>query len=146
MINDFIYDVCDILEIDPPEISEDTSNFSTSTMMAQCEPSGRVIYIKKREKQNPDLYFAIAHELRHIWQFENENSKYFEDYNPVELCDSVEAYNLQIAELDANAFAYIVMVDFFGMKPLFHGVSDFVKSKIYERIEELKKLYEEAAE
>lgn len=53
---------------------------------------------------------------------------------------SIEEYNLQIAEIDANDFAYIVMVDLFGMKPLFHGLSDNVKSRILDRVEYLKRV------
>ena len=51
MINDFINDVCDILDIEPPEISFDTSHFSSETMMAQCSPDGSTIYIKNMTSQ-----------------------------------------------------------------------------------------------
>ena len=67
------------------------------------------------------------------------------DYKPVDLCASVEDYSLQFAELDANAFAGMVMVDFFHLMPQFTGVPVSVKSKIFERMEELKKIYEKAA-
>ena len=146
MIHGFVKDVCDILEIEPPEISTDTSHFSSNTMMAQCSPDGSTIYLKKYDKPNPDQLFAIAHELRHVWQVQNDKQLYFSEYKPVNLCASVEDYNLQFAEIDANAFAGLVMIDFFHIKPLFQGLPDSVKSKIFERIEELKKLYEEAAE
>lgn len=43
-----------------------------------------------------------------------------------------------MAELDANAFAGLVMIEFFHLKPLFEGVPDSVKSKIFERMEYLK--------
>lgn len=66
MINDYINDICDILDISIPSISFDTSNFPTDTMIAQCSPNGSTIYLKKYEKPNPDQFFAIAHELRHI--------------------------------------------------------------------------------
>ena len=65
---------------------------------------------------------------------------YLSTYKPVNLMSSIEEYNLQIAEIDANAFAYIVMVDFFGMKPLFYGLSDNVKSRILDRVEYLKRV------
>lgn len=138
MINEFINDVCDILGIDTPKVSFDTSNFPTKTMLAQCSPDGDAIYLKTYEKPNPDQLFAIAHELRHVWQLQNNKERYFADYKPVDLCASVEEYNLQIAEIDANAFAGLVMVDFFGIKPLFEGMPDSVKLKIFERIEYLK--------
>lgn len=138
MIYDFINDICNILNIPTPSVSFDTSNFSTDTMMAQCSPDGSTIYIKKYDKLNPDQLFSIAHELRHVWQIQNDEQFYLSTYKPIDLCPSIEEYNLQIAELDANAFAGLVMIEFFHIKPLFKGVSDSVKSKIFERMEYLK--------
>ena len=138
MIQEFIIDICDILNISVPSISFDASNFTTDTMMAQVNPDGSIIYLKKYDKPNPDQLFSIAHELRHIWQMQNDKKLYFSAYKPINLCVSVEEYNLQIAELDANAFAGLVMIEFFHLKPLFEGVPDSVKSKIFERMECLK--------
>lgn len=138
MIYDFINDICDILNIPVPFVSFDTSNFPTSTMLAQCSSDGSTIYLKKYDKPNPDQFFSIAHELRHIWQIQNDEQLYFSTYKPIDLCTSVEEYNLQIAELDANAFAGLVMMDFFNLKPQFLGLSDSVKAKIFERMEYLK--------
>lgn len=138
MIYDFMSDVCDILHISVPSVSFDTSHFSTDTMMAQCDPDGYTVYLKKCDKQNPDQFFSIAHELRHIWQMQNNEQLYFSAYKPIDLCSSVEEYNSQIAEVDANAFAGIVMIEFFHLKPLFEDVPDSVKSKIFERMECLK--------
>ena len=138
MIYDFINDICDILNISVPSVSFDTSKFSTDTMMAQVNPSGDTIYLKKYDKPNPDQFFSIAHELRHIWQIQNDEELYFSTYKPIDLLPSVEEYNLQIAELDANAFAGLVMMDFFNLKPLFEGVPDSVKAKIFERMDYLK--------
>ena len=113
MIYSFISDICDILNIPVPAVSFDTSNFASDTMMAQCSPDGSTIYLKKYDKPNPDQLFSIAHELRHIWQMQNYEQLYFSAYKPINLCSSVEEYNLQIAELDANAFAGLTMIDFF---------------------------------
>lgn len=113
MINDYVNDICNILDISIPSISFDTSNFPTDTMMAQCNPNGLTIYLKKYEKPNPDQFFSIAHELRHIWQIKNDEQLYFSTYKPIDLCSSIEEYNLQIAELDANAFAGMIMMNFF---------------------------------
>lgn len=138
MIQKFISDICDILNIPVPSVSYDTSNFPTDTMMAQCSSDGSTIYLKKYNKPNPDQLFYIAHELRHIWQLSNNGKLYFSSYKTIDLCSSVEEYNLQIAELDANAFGGLIMIDFFHLKPLFQGVPNSVKSKIYERMEYLK--------
>jgi hypothetical protein len=137
MINKFIEDICDILNINKPDVSFDTTNFPSETMMAQCSPSGDTIYLKKYDKPNPDQLFSIAHELRHIWQIQNDEQLYFSDYKPIDLCNNIETYNLQPAELDANAFGCLIMISFFQRKPLFNGLPDSVKSKIYERMEYL---------
>lgn len=136
-INDFIYDVCDTLNIDIPIISFDISNFQTHTMMAQCDSAGTTIYLKKPSQVNFDFFFAIAHELRHIWQIRNNQPLYFSNYKPREICTSLEEYNLQLAEIDANAFAGLIMIDFFNIKPLFNNMSSYVRDKIYQHIETL---------
>ena len=133
----FVVEICDILNISVPSVSFDTSNFPTDTMMAQCNPDGSVIYLKKYDKPNPDQLFSIAHELRHIWQLWNDKQLYFSTYKPVDLCNSVEEYNLQIAEIDANAFAGLIMINFFHLQPLFESMPGTVKAKIYERMERL---------
>lgn len=138
MIHDFINDVCNILNISVPEISFDTSNFASDTMMAQIDSSGNTMYLKKFDKPNPDQFFSIAHELRHRWQIQTDKEWYFSDYKPRELCASTEEYNLQFAEIDAHAFAGIVMQEIFRLKPLFQGLSDVVKDKIYNRIKQIK--------
>lgn len=137
MIEEFITDICDILNITKPFVSYDTSMFQSDTTMAQCDPSGKIIYVKKYDKPNPDQLFSIAHELRHIWQIQNDEKLYFSAYKPINLCDSVEEYNLQIAEIDANAFGGVVMIDFFHLQPQFKGLSNSAKAKIRERMEEI---------
>lgn len=77
MIKEYISDICNILNISIPSVSYDTSNFPTNTMMAQCSSDGSTIYLKKYNKPNPDQLFSIAHELRHIWQIQNDEQLYF---------------------------------------------------------------------
>ena len=137
MIKEFISDICDMLNIPIPILSFDTSKFTTDTMMAQCSPDGSTIYLKKYDEPNPDQLFSIAHELRHIWQIKKFQNLYFSDYLTVDIIGT-EKYNLQPAEIDANAFAGLVMIDFFNLKPLFEGIPNSIKTKIYERIEYLK--------
>lgn len=49
----------------------------------------------------------------------------------------VESYNMQLAEIDANAFATIVMADCFGIRPLYQGMSDKVIQAIGKRVDEI---------
>lgn len=134
MIEEFITDVCELLKIETPKISYDTSHFSTNTTLAQCEPSANMIYLTKINKPNPDYLFSIAHELRHIYQYQNNTKLYLSNYKTSDICSSVEEYNLQIAEVDANAFASIVMTDFFSIKPQWNGLSNKVINEINKRI------------
>lgn len=136
MIQEFIVDICDILNIQIPSVSYDTTHFSTDTMMAQCDSSGTTIFIRKADKPNPEQLFSIAHELRHIWQIKNHHDLYFSNYKTVETIGT-EKYNLQLAEVDANAFASIVMVDFFHLQPQYNGLSDSVVSAIKKHIDEI---------
>lgn len=134
MIKEFITDVCELLEIRVPKISYDTAHFATSTTMAQCKPTANIIYLTKVDKPNPDYVFSIAHELRHIYQYQIDEKFYLSGYKPSNKCSSVEEYNLQIAEVDANAFASIVMSDFFSIKPQWNGLSNKVIDAIEKRI------------
>ena len=134
MIEEFITDICELLDISVPSISYDTSHFPTETTMAQCELTNNIIYLNKIDKPNPDYLFAITHELRHIFQYQDDEQFYLSNYKTSDNCSSVEEYNLQIAEVDANAFASIVMVEYFHMKPKWNGLSDKVINAINNRI------------
>ena len=134
MLTDYIHELCAILDIDVPKISHDTSHFQTDTTLAQVDSNGDTIYIRKFHDPNPDQLFAIAHELRHIWQMKNNEQLYFADYKTSNHLNSVEKYNLQLAEIDANAFAAIVMEDFFRLSPQWKNLPESVVTKINERI------------
>ena len=86
------------------------------------------------DKINPDYLFSIAHEIRHIYQFQTDKQFYLSDYKPSDEYSSVDEYNLQMAEVDANAFASIVMADFFSVKPQWNGLSNIVVFEINKRI------------
>lgn len=134
LILDFIAEICEELEIEIPEISHDTSKFKSKTMMAMCD--GNTIYFKKTDKPNPDVLFSIAHELRHLWQIKTDEKYYFENYKEVGTI-STEDYNKQIAEVDANAYAGVVMIDCFNLQPLFQGMAEDVVKLIRKRMKEI---------
>jgi Zn-dependent peptidase ImmA (M78 family) len=137
MIDDFMKDICDVLNILVPTISYDISHFQTKTMMAQCDLLSNTIYLDKCNEPSPDYFFSIAHELRHIWQLQDDEAFYFSLYKPIDLCSDTESYNSQIAEIDANAFAGLIMIEYFHLQPLFQGLSDSVKNKINKRMGEI---------
>ena len=134
MIEEYITDICELLDIPVSSISYDTSHFPTETTMAQCELTNNIIYHNKIDKPNPDYLFAIAHELRHIFQYHDNEQFYLSNYKTSDKCSSIEEYNLQIAEVDANAFASIIMIDYFHIQPQWNGLSDKVIHAINDRI------------
>lgn len=135
MLQKFVEKVCMDLKIQVPEIKENPNIFKTKTSIA-CVADG-IVYVKNPENINPDLLFAVAHELRHLWQFKTDKDFYFKDYN--EDSTDVRKYNLQIAEIDANAYGGMIMIDNFNLKPLYQGLDKDIVDKIYKRIEEIRK-------
>lgn len=134
MIEDYIVDLCNLLEVDVPKISYDTSKFQSKTTMAQCDLHGHTIYLAKINKPNPDYIFAIAHEIRHIWQLHYHKNTYFVNYKPIHMADSLSKYNLQPAEIDANAFAAAIMINWFGLRPQWDNVPQNVINEINKRM------------
>ena len=134
MLNEFMMEICNLLNISIPVVSFDTSHFESSTTMAQCNSSGTTIYLRKLEKLNPDYLFSVAHELRHIWQIQTNKDIYFSNYKTVKQCKNLDEYNLQPAEIDSNAFAGLIMIEFFHIKPLFSSMSKNVIAEILKRM------------
>lgn len=135
-MNNHIKQICKDLKIKRPQVSHDTSVFTSSTMLAMVSPDGKKIHIPDRPA-DPDLLFSVAHELRHIWQMQN-TPQVFQNYKPREHCFTVQEYNLQEAELDANAYAGHIMIKLYGLYPRFDGMTDIVKNEIFKRMENLK--------
>lgn len=127
MVNysEFIEIVCSNLKITKP-IVEEVLFLHTPTQLAEYVPADNVL--KYRMGKMPlDIMFAIAHELRHIWQMKN-CPEIFQNY--INSTDTdIEQYNLQSAEIDANAYAMVIMESGFGITPQFKGLSEKVKRK-----------------
>ena len=137
--------VCDIadyicrelLDIQPVPIKfERNEGFSTQTTKAiLCikDNGEKTIYIDPEREFNPEIVFDIGHELRHLYQFQILGMNGVLE-KPSSKC-TVEEYNMQFPELDANAFGEICMVEITGCKPLYNGFSKEVKDAINERVE-----------
>lgn len=87
-----------------------------------------------------DIFFRIAHEMRHKWQLETDCEKYFKDYKGLDEV-SLEEYGVQIAEVDANAFAMIMSVKLVDTMPLFIGRPDREREKIFKHAKQLAEIY-----
>lgn len=138
MINKYINQVCDILNIEPPVVSFDKSHFKTSTTLAQCSSDGATIFLNHPDNIDLDTFFAISHELRHVWQIRTDYARYFGSYATPESI-AQKSYNMQPAEIDANAFSVCIMSTLFGVAPDFKSLPDDVRACIFKRAEEIAK-------
>lgn len=127
----FAREVSKDLKIKYPKV-EFVKELRTPTQIAEYNGTLRL----KKDVSRLDTYFAIAHELRHAWQIANGID--LSDYETVGTL-SVKEYNLQEAEIDANAYAYWIMVNWFGVKPLFNGMDKEVVEKIEEAYKKIQK-------
>lgn len=130
----FAKDVCDILHIDAPKIEFVSSDqMRTDTQIAALIPG--VILIRNDVDISPDLFLALAHELRHAYQIANGAN--LEEYKTSDKM-TVEEYNLQPLEVDANAFALLAMSSVFGIVPQFQNLSESVREAIKTRADQIK--------
>lgn len=131
----FAREVCGILDISAPAIKfVSADQMQTSTQIAALTPDA--VLIRNDMTVSPELFFAIAHELRHAYQIANgADLKGYQASDKI----SIEQYNLQPLEVDANAFAALVMSDFFGIVPRFHNLPESVKVAITDRMEQIQK-------
>lgn len=134
---EMVYDICEELEIKPPKISYDRSALQTDSMIAIYDPESNIIYINDT-LLILDILFAVAHELRHIWQWQTDRKRYFKGYKQRSEEPNIEKYNLQLAEIDANAYAFTIMQDFYNLEPTFQGMPEKVVHEIHKRIGELE--------
>lgn len=134
-INAFARRICAALDIEAPEIQFSTNVPDGSTVLAWLCEDDDTVHVREGVDNIHDICFALAHELRHVWQ--RKNTAFFDGYKPSKECESLTEYNLQLAEIDANAYAALVMVSAFGVKPLFNGLPDEVKTEIYTRMNDL---------
>lgn len=133
-IDDYIDYVCNILEIKKPKVTF-TDDKLRSTMMAGLDPINNKMIVKA-DMELIDALFAIAHELRHMWQHQYNAGYFFNDYKAnTEL--STEEYNLQPAEIDANAFGMVMVEEITSVSPLFEGFSPQLVNKIQQRADDI---------
>lgn len=138
-ILNFIKEVCEDLCISLPDsiITED-KKFNKGTQLATLvyENGKSLLYLRtKYEYGDVDMAFAIAHELRHKYQIDTHIFD-FENYKTSKELSRRE-YNLQNEEVDANAYAYTVLMDFFKLKVDFKLIlkDDVVANAIMKRVD-----------
>lgn len=135
-MEDFINQLAALLDIPAPGI-EYNYKFKSKTQLAGADPDGWTIALSAAA-EGPDLYFAVAHEIRHLWQ--RKNGWTFSGYKE-NTGDGLTEYNRQPEEVDANAFSALVMRSAFRLDPRFDGMDEDTKRMITDRRKELEKEY-----
>ena len=83
-----------------------------------------------------DRDFAESLGITYAYQLENDRSLH--DYRTSDQLD-IDEYNAQPLEVDANAFAAVVMAEFFGISPQFLNMPESIRQLIYVRKRQIQK-------
>lgn len=134
-IKDVIKLICELLKISKPEIVV-SSELPTDTLFACFFPETNKIFVKSNTF-TPDSLFAIAHELRHKYQFV-KCPEILSGYKVRTEFINIDDYNKQFAEIDANAFAMFFMENFYDLSPTFDSLSDETYNLICKRCDEIE--------
>ena len=115
----------------------------TATMMAAISNDGEELVLSQNlKKENyATIWLVLSHEMRHAWQI--EKGIFLEsEYVQRSASASVVDYNSQKLEVDAWAFASIMVEEKFGFKP---KLNKFFNEEIIELIDmqilELKRFF-----
>lgn len=90
------------------------------TSLAWSDPPRNDILLRPEYPTAPDLVLAVAHELRHIWQY--HHGMLDDRLRDKPTSDDKTNYNMLPSEVDANAFAAIIVQELCGVKPLWRGL------------------------
>ena len=131
---DVVYEICDSLDIEAPAICVDEDGpFATETTMAAVQHFGEItiLYLNPNysiyfQEVNPLNVFIIAHELRHIYQ--RCSGEDFRNYVPSSKT-SLNNYNRQYCEMDANAFGLWCVNEMYE-SAAFNKISEIVFARI----------------
>ena len=130
-IREFIRIICDDLKISVPNVRFTKSFKGSDTLLAEYDSHSNILMLRSKYENILDMFFCIAHELRHKYQLDKDIYD-FSSYVTSSTVD-IKTYNMQEIELDANAYAYVVMVSAFNVEPLFNGMDEEVKRHILRR-------------
>ena len=140
-LQEFINLTAAILDIDDYEIRVDQENQLDKTTKAGYVFGTNTILINKT-LTNPlttdkyiEVFMVIAHEMRHMWQSLYHFETYYADGYITEN-DNEAAYERQLSEVDANAFAWLMIEFYFGKHPAkgtcnIHSY-DLIKERAFE--------------
>lgn len=131
---------CETLGVSPPRVTMlPASSFSTLTTFAAISPDGEKLAINSSLTLSKiDIWFAISHELRHKWQIDHDWDFGKYQKSDVDFCN----YNRQPQEIDAPAWATIVLANLFHLRPkLAETLGNDVWGLIVARAKEIEMEY-----
>ncbi len=116
---DVVRQNCRALSVPVPSVKVvEPSAFPSPTMESAVSKDGKRLIISRafaeRPIELPRVWLVLSHECRHIWQA--FRADLFADYRQSSEL-SVVAYNAQPAEIDAWAWAVLVVSNRFGVRP-----------------------------
>lgn len=110
---------CNALSVPVPAVRiAEPSEFATPTVKCAVSIDGRGVLINRSFAEScddvPFVWLALSHECRHIWQI--HNAEKFDKYQTSADIPLTE-YNAQPEEIDAWAWAVVVVGELFGVRP-----------------------------
>lgn len=121
----FAREICDILDISAPDIKfVSADRMHTGTQIAALTPDA--VLIRNDIEISAELFFALAHELRHAYQIASGES--LEEYRTVQ-----SATTGSRCECIWRAYH----VGFFGIVPQFRNIPDTVRKAISDHMEQI---------
>lgn len=127
--------ICWELKIKTPKIEVGIIEKGAGTVRACFLSRGYKVVLKKDEG-SLEYIFALAHELRRAWQYKNDRGM-FRTLKPIGECKTREEFFLQDAEVDANAYAAIILSRM-GFEPVFDGMPKEARERVQKRMGEIE--------
>ena len=134
-----------LLDIRTPRLKFERERTEGSSLLGGLSTdSGEIIIVTQLDTEDDfnidtpdalDTLFRIAHEMRHAWQ-SIRRPDLLEQYQTREKL-SLDDYNNQLAEIDAHAFASLIMQSNYHVKPLFVGLNGDTRLRIDARVDEI---------
>lgn len=123
------------LSIRPPRIHISAPcELMTDTTLAAMSADGRRLAIKSTITDERTIWFAVSHEMRHAWQIKHSTD--FSSYKTANESGKLE-YNSQEAEIDAHAWACIVINNVFKLQPMLDSLGKELADMVANRSEEI---------
>lgn len=131
-VSNFITDVCFVLGIDVPRVTQDFQDICIDTQKDQF--AGDVFFVSAIDNPDSEFLFCIAHDLRVRWQFLT-NAEHYDFKSAEEI--GLDNFDDQPAEVDAVAFATLYMLFYFQLLEKLVSLKPHTRELLKKRMEEV---------